>query len=305
MTTRSLPLVLCAACCYVAAASGQECWGMGETCGDDARCSGMDTRCGDRSECSGSSSTCGANSICSGIGSQCGPGSQCTGLGSLCAGGGQQAQSESEGPMHFKPMQPMHFKKMHFEPMKTEKPQKVFVHGCDQGDVCSGRPDAAQSNGVTVCCQEGCAECSASTSQSGNELTATCVCSALEATTTEQPKPQVKAMGCEMGSVCRGRPGAAQTAGMELCCPESCANCMVYGELQGGDLTEMCMCALTSELTEEPREPKARADEGCAWGLSDAVTLAALTLGAGCVWALVAAGRKLRPCAAREPLLSA
>ncbi|CAK0849590.1 unnamed protein product [Prorocentrum cordatum] len=177
MTTRSLPLVLCAACCYVAAASGQECWGMGETCGDDARCSGMDTRCGDRSECSGSSSTCGANSICSGIGSQCGPGSQCTGLGSLCAGGGQQAQSESEGPMHFKPMQPMHFKKMHFEPMKTEKPQKVFVHGCDQGDVCSGRPDAAQSNGVTVCCQEGCAECSASTSQSGNELTATCVCS--------------------------------------------------------------------------------------------------------------------------------
>jgi len=231
----------------------------------------------------------------------------------LAEGGHQQQMQESseEKPMDFKPMkpmQPMHFKPMkpmHFEPMKTEKPQKVFVHGCDQGDVCSGRPDAAQSNGVTVCCQEGCAECSASTSQSGNELTATCVCSALEATTTEQPKPQVKAMGCEMGSVCRGRPGAAQTAGMELCCPESCANCMVYGELQGGDLTEMCMCALTSELTEEPREPKARADEGCAWGLSDAVTLAALTLGAGCVWALVAAGRKLRPCAAREPLLSA
>jgi len=457
MTTRSLPLaVLCAACCYAAAASGQECWGMGETCGDDARCSGMDTRCGDRSECSGSSSRCGANSVCSGIDSQCGPGSQCSGLGAQCAGGGQQEQSEGEKPMHFKKMKPMHFKKMkpmhfkkmkpmhfkkmkpmhfkkmkpmhfkkmhfkktkteqpqqvfvhgcdqgdvcsgrpdaaqsngvtvccqegcgkcsastsqsgdvltatcvcsgsspapmkpmhfkpmkpmkpmhfkpmkpmkpmhfkpmkpmkpmhfkpmkpmHFEPVKTEQPQKVFVHGCDQGDVCSGRPDAAQSNGVTVCCQEGCGKCSASTSQSGDVLTATCVCSAPAATTTEQPeqpKP-VKAMGCEMGDVCTGRPGAAQTAGMDLCCPESCPSCMVYGEQQGGELTAMCMCLLSAELAEEPSEPRAGA-EARARGLPAAATFAAaaLTLGAGCAWALAVVAGRLRPCEARQPLLSA
>eukprot|EP00425_Heterocapsa_triquetra_P000349 CAMPEP_0195056440 /NCGR_PEP_ID=MMETSP0448-20130528/4836_1 /TAXON_ID=66468 /ORGANISM="Heterocapsa triquestra, Strain CCMP 448" /LENGTH=54 /DNA_ID=CAMNT_0040086263 /DNA_START=69 /DNA_END=230 /DNA_ORIENTATION=+ len=49
--------MLLAAFCVAAApwlARGfvQECWSMGETCGDESRCTGMGTHCGDRSECS-------------------------------------------------------------------------------------------------------------------------------------------------------------------------------------------------------------------------------------------------------------
>jgi len=72
--------------------------------------------------------------------------------------------------------------------------------------------------------------------------------------------PKVNAKGCEMGSACQGRPGAAQAGGMAFCCPEGCAHCMVYGAQQDGVLTAMCMCGLTSELAQEPEEPEARAE---------------------------------------------
>ena len=276
---------------------------MGETCGDDARCSGMDTRCGDRSECSGSSSRCGANSVCSGIDSQCGPGSQCSGLGAQCAGGGQQEQSEGVKPMHFKKMKPMHFKKMkpmhfkkmHFKKTKTEQPQKVFVHGCDQGDVCSGRPDAAQSNGVTVCCQEGCGKCSASTSQSGDVLTATCVCSGsspapmkpmhfkpmkpmkpmhfkpmkpmhFKPVKTEQPQ-KVFVHGCDQGDVCSGRPDAAQSNGVTVCCQEGCGKCSASTSQSGDVLTATCVCsAPAATTTQQPEQPKPVKAMGCEMG---------------------------------------
>jgi len=207
----------------------QECWSMGETCGDESRCTGMGTHCGDRSECSGSSTTCGAASICSGMDSRCGPGSQCTGLGAECEGGSAPAQQQDDD--------------------STAQPATVLVYGCDQGDVCSGRSGAAQSNGVTVCCKAGCGDCSASTSQSGDVLTATCVCN--DPQTTKKPEVPASAGVCETGDACMGRPGAASAMGEAFCCPASCAQCTVSGRMIGGSLKAQCQCG-GQQLAEEP-----------------------------------------------------
>lgn len=266
---------------------------MGERCGDDALCSGMGAHCGDRSECSGSSTTCGASSVCTGIGSVCGPGSQCSGLGTRCAGGsakaagGQWQQQSSSKKKSHDSWGSMKWKPMKWKPMKEEAPAHVYVHGCDQGEVCSGRPGAAQSNGVTMCCKAGCQDCEASTSQSNDVLTGTCVCNDPKPAAAPAPAapagPKVNAQGCETGSVCQGRPGAAEANGMAFCCPDHCSQCNVFGQESGGVLTAMCMCdgqALAEEPASVPVGPSGALPPSLAIGLAaSTILLSAVVVG--------------------------
>lgn len=242
MTFVPMQVFLFAVTIAVCRACTEECSWIGQTCGDGACCTGMDTRCG-------------SNSVCSGMNSHCGPGSQCTGLGSQCESGEPEQPEQPEQPQH--------------------QPPQVQADGCETGNVCVGRPGAAQAMGLPFCCQDDCEVCSVSGSQAGSVFKAACVCSRITQPTTMAPfhmvpmtmapwhtmtmapwshpsssNIEVHAIGCDTGDACNGRASASESNGVQTCCAEACPDCSMSTSQVGSVLTATCVCG--SGMTAAP-----------------------------------------------------